>query len=134
MAIIQVQSARNFRHIRAATFGAWGCLAGVFPVRNADRLLCGWRPICRRRIVFEGSMGIHSCPEHIFEDHKDGTSSSYVSAQFDTRNLQLTNLSFGRGHLGLPLCDQHPIGLHRNSCGCRRGTGTQMGQVVASLF
>jgi len=42
MAIIQVQSARNFRHIRAAAFGAWVCLAGVFPVRSADCLLRGY--------------------------------------------------------------------------------------------
>ena len=76
MTIIQVQSARNFRHIRAATFGAWMCLAGVFPVRSADPLLRGWRSLCRRRVVFEGSMGIRNCPEYVFEDHKGGTSSS----------------------------------------------------------
>ena len=80
MAIIQVQSARDFRHIRAATFGVWLCPAGVFPVQSADRPLCGWCPLYRRRIVFEDSMGVHSRPEHVFEDHKAGTSSSYVSA------------------------------------------------------
>ena len=39
MAIIQVQSARNFRHIRATAFGAWMRLAGVFSVRSVDRLI-----------------------------------------------------------------------------------------------
>jgi hypothetical protein len=86
MAIIHVQSARNFRHIRAAAFGAWICLAGVFSVRSADHPLCGWRPLCRCRSVFEGSMGIHNCHEHVFEDHKDGTSSPYVSAHLVDSN------------------------------------------------
>jgi hypothetical protein len=91
MAIIQVQSARNFRHIRAATFGAWLSLTGVFLVRSADRELRVWRLLCRRRVVFEGRMGIHNCPEHTLEDHKDGTSPPYVPAHLvDIRNIQPT--------------------------------------------
>lgn len=38
MTIIKVQSARDFRHIRAATFGVWLCLASVFP--------CGVLTVC----------------------------------------------------------------------------------------
>lgn len=80
MAIIQVQSARTFRHIRAATFGAWVFLARVFPMRSADRLMCWLCPFCRCRVAFQDSMGVHNRPKHVFEYHKDGTSSSYVDS------------------------------------------------------